>query len=315
MTAFEVIQPLVVDARRVEIRLPCLRLGDYTIRPWLPEDAGAIAALSDPSFSDSLNEARIHALMEVGYTWERGTQGALGYVAVHEPTATLQGRALLKTWHGADPLEPKFHRHRSGGLQLVSGEEVYRHKIRLIELSGACTSPTHRGKGLYAAMFLMRLKALKALAAQCSPVELIFVSNLGPLRPADNPHRIDYVGRIEAQIVGNGFDLDYDRLSKLKDGSGERPILVTAVQFERLMEDLTTMIWDGGQTITRTYRFGDPRPSSAIAHAMSRRSINGEALLRRLASSGGFHWRAPVRFMDPAIMHRVHGGSYFIATP
>ena len=296
------------------VQTPVFDLGDYVIRSWNDSDFEQIASFTDPSMYKQLDVESLEKLTETGYSFEPGKTGAVGFVAQEKTTGDIAGRSYIETRHGDDFTNPRY-RQTDEGIQVIAGQEQMQNAERLVELGGWLVRQDHRGKNLSQALVYASIDFIKKMQEEGYRTDVAFITNIGPLRPRDNPEGINYAARMEDAILANGYDpSDLTALASQKNEQGNGPIVVTPDQFREIFSDLSTSMLVDGRKMTRKYRFGDPRNETAPAYHISKKIVEGRDLISYSDENGRRTGRAsPVPFLSSREMNILHGGSYTVA--
>jgi len=295
------------------IKVPHYNMGDYVIRPWIQSDFEEIASFTDPSLAEQLDVHTLESLSEVGYTFEPGAKGVVGFVAVDSQTNEIMGWSYIKTWHGNNFTKPKY-KETEKGVVVITAQELMQNATNIVELGGWLVKPEYRGKKIAQGLTYASVDFIRQMQDAGYEADAAFITNVGPLRVIDNDNRTDYGMRMADMISKNGYDpSDLTALANQRDETGEHPVVITNEQFEDIFSDLTTSLLVSGRMRSSKYEFGDPRSATAPAYHISGKLIAGHPLMTYDEEDRKIGLISPIQFEASKEMHPEHGGNYTIA--
>lgn len=304
---------LILSGEEQSVQVPVFDMGSYLIRPWNTDDFGQIASLTDPSLAEQLDTVKLNELTEVGYSFEDGKHGAVGFVAQDKEKNEIVARAYVKTWHGNDFTKPKY-RETNAGIEVITAKELMGDANKIVELGGWLVSSEHQGKKLAQALTYASIDFIKRMQDTGYEADTAFITNLGPLRVQDNANRTDYGLRMADKIRENGYDpSDLTALAKEKDDDEKHPVVITTKQFREVFDDLSTTLLVDGRKRKSRYEFGDPRSDTSPAYHISGKLIAEQPLITYTDEKGKrLGLISPIKFEQTRAMHTEHGGNYTI---
>ena len=296
------------------VHTPVFDLDDHVIRMWNTSDFEQIASFTDPSLYNQLDADSLERMTGTGYSFEQGKRGIVGFVAEEKRTGGISGRSYVETWRGEDIANPRY-RQTEKGVQVITSREQMQGAEKIVEMGGWLVRPDQRGKKLSQALAYASIDFIKNMQEEGAAAEVAFITNVGPLRPRDNPQGINYLERLEDAILSNGYDpSDLRALANQKDEQGNSPAVISPDQFREIFSDLRSSHFVDGKNVQREYRFGDPRSESAPAYQISKKIAEGNDLITVRDENGRREsLPSPIPFVRSGEMNVLHGGSYTLA--